>query len=86
MVWVPWKYSEDNISACKNVNVAVAAYVTIQARLKLYEYLSELWSLCCTASAICVENVDEPQKGHQATIWFTSQMSFEDFYSGSFIG
>ena len=28
--------------AGKNVNVAVAAYVTTQAHLKLYEYLREL--------------------------------------------
>jgi hypothetical protein len=28
MAWVSWKYSEENIAAEKNVNVAVAAYVT----------------------------------------------------------
>jgi len=48
VAWVSWKYSEDNIAAGKNVNVAVAAYVTTQARLKLYEYLSKLGSLFCT--------------------------------------
>jgi len=37
--WVSWKYSEDIIAVGKNVNVAVATYVTTQARLKLYEYL-----------------------------------------------
>jgi len=37
VAWVSWKYSEDNIAVGKNVNVAVAAYVTTQARLKLYE-------------------------------------------------
>jgi len=37
-----WKYSEDNVGACKNVNVAIAAYVTTQAPLKLYESLREL--------------------------------------------
>ena len=42
VVWVCCKYSEDNIAVGKNVNVAVAAYVTTQARLKPYEYLSEL--------------------------------------------
>jgi len=42
MVWVSWNHSEDNIATGKNVNVAVAAYVMTQARLKLYEYLSEL--------------------------------------------
>jgi hypothetical protein len=42
VAWVSWKYSEENVAAGKNVNVAVAAYITTQARLKLYEYLSEL--------------------------------------------
>ena len=35
VVCVSWKHSADNIAAGKNVNVAVAAYVTNQARLKL---------------------------------------------------
>ena len=48
MAWVSWKYSEENVAAGKNVNVAVAAYITTKARLKLYEYLSELWSLSST--------------------------------------
>jgi len=39
---VPGKYSEDNVTTGKNVNVAVAAYVTTQARLKLYGHLSKL--------------------------------------------
>jgi len=30
---VSWKYYEDNIAIGKNVNVAVGAYVTTQARL-----------------------------------------------------
>jgi hypothetical protein len=30
VVWVPWKYAEDNITSGKSVNVAVAAYVTTQ--------------------------------------------------------
>ena len=42
VAWVSWKYSEDNVTTGKNVNVAVAAYVTTQARLKLYGYLSKL--------------------------------------------
>ena len=44
---VSWKYSEENVATGKNVNVAVAAYVTTQARLKQYEYLRELGSLSC---------------------------------------
>jgi len=75
-------------SAGKNVNGAVAAYVTTQARLKLYEYLSELGEsvlYCDTVSAIYVHNVDEPPEvktgdylGH-----FTEEL--EKFGSSSFI-
>jgi hypothetical protein len=42
MAWESWRYSEDNVAAGKNVNVVVAAYVTTQTRLTLYEYLREL--------------------------------------------
>ena len=42
VVWISWKFSENNVTTGKNVNVAVAAYVTTQVRLKLYEYLSKL--------------------------------------------
>jgi hypothetical protein len=41
VAWVSWRYTEDNVAAGKNFNVVIAAYVTIQARLKLYEYLSK---------------------------------------------
>ena len=33
VAWVSWKYSENNVPAGKNVNVAGAAYVTAQAQL-----------------------------------------------------
>ena len=33
---VSWKYSEDNVPAGKNDNVAAVAYLTTQARLKMY--------------------------------------------------
>ena len=61
-VW--WKYSE-NVAAGKTVNVAVAGYVTIRARLKLYVYLrglgeSELYS--DTDSVICMQKLVKPQK------------------------
>jgi len=47
----------------KNVNVAVAAYVTIQARLKLYGYLSKLGKyVLYYDSVIYVQKVDEPPK------------------------
>ena len=42
VAWDSWKYSENNVAAGKNVNVAVAAYVRAQAWLKLYEYLRKL--------------------------------------------
>ena len=48
----------------KNVNVAVA-YVTTQAQLKLYEYLSELGDsvlYCDTESVVFIQNVDDPPK------------------------
>ena len=64
-VWVSWKYSENNVAAGKNVNVAIAAYVTTQARLKLYEYLSVLGEsvlYCDTDSVIFVQkNNDAPR-------------------------
>ena len=47
----------------KNINVAVAAYVTTQARLKLYKLLSKLGNsvlYCDTDSVIYIQNVDEP--------------------------
>jgi hypothetical protein len=42
VAWVSWKLFEDNVTSGKNVNVAVAAYVATQGRLKVYEYLSKL--------------------------------------------
>ena len=60
-----WKYSEDNIAVGKNVNVAVAAYVTTQARLKLYEYLSKLREsvlYCDTDSVIFIKKGNDPPK------------------------
>jgi hypothetical protein len=42
MALVSWKYPEDNVAAGKNVNEAVAAYLTTKAQLKLYEYPSKL--------------------------------------------
>jgi hypothetical protein len=65
VLWVSWKYSEENVAAGKNVNVAVAAYVTTQARLKLYEYLGELSEsvlYCDSDSVTYIQNIDEPQK------------------------
>jgi hypothetical protein len=47
------------------VNVAVAAYIATQARLKLYEYLRELGEsvlYCDTDSTIFIQKVDESPK------------------------
>jgi hypothetical protein len=62
---VSLKYSKINVAAGKNVNVAVAAYVTTQARLKLYVYLSKLeqYILYCDTDVVnYVRNVDELPK------------------------
>ena len=36
VAWISWKDSESNVATGKIVNVAVAAYVTTQAQVKLY--------------------------------------------------
>ena len=60
VAWVSWKYSEDNVTTGKNVNVAVAAYVTTQARLKLYGYFSKLGKcFILRYKLIYVQKVDE---------------------------
>jgi len=48
----------------ENFNVAVAAYVTTQAWLKLYGYLRKLGKsvLYCDTDYYFVQKVDEPQK------------------------
>ena len=65
MVWISWKFSEINVTTGKNVNMAVAAYVTTQARLTLYEYLSKQGDSVLyydRDSVIYIQNVDEPSK------------------------
>jgi len=67
VAWVSWKYSDENVASGKNVNVAVAAYVTTQARLKLYEYLSKLGKsvlYCDTNSLIYVQKVGLSGRPH----------------------
>ena len=76
---VSWKYFEDNIAVGKNVNVAVAAYVTTQARLKLYKYLSKMGEsvlYCDTDSVIFMQMGNDPQMSKQGIIWATWQMSW----------
>ena len=88
VAWVSWKYSEDNVTTGKNVNVAVAAYVTTQARLKLYGYLSELGKsvlYCDTDSVIYVQKVGEPPKVTIGDYLGDLTDELEEFGSGSFI-
>ena len=88
VAWVSWKYSEDNVATWKNVNVAVAAYVTTQVRLKLYEYLKKLGKsvlYCDTDSFIYIQNVDEPPKVKTGYYLGDLTDELEEFGSGSFI-
>jgi hypothetical protein len=88
VAWVSWKYSEVNVTTGKNVNVAVAAYVTTQARLKLYGYLSELGKAvlyCDTDSVIYVRKVGEPPKVTIGDYLGHLTDELEEFRSGSFI-
>ena len=88
VAWVSQKYSEDNVAAYKNINLAVAAYVTPQSRLKVYKYLSELgqsvlyWD---TDSVVFLEKYNEPQKVKTGDYLgeFTNQL--EEYDPGSFI-
>jgi hypothetical protein len=88
VVWISWKFSENNVTAGKNVNVAVAAYVTTQARLKLYEYLSKLGDsvlYCDTDSVIYIQNVGEPLKVETGYYLGDLTDELEEFGSGSYI-
>jgi len=77
VAWVSWKYSEDNVTTGKNVNVTVAAYVTTQARLKLYGYLSKLGkSVLYCDSVIYVQKVDEPPKSNNRGLSGRPQISW----------
>ena len=57
------KIFRDNIPVGNNVNVAFAASVTTQARLKLYEYLSKMREsvlYCDTDSVIFIQKDNYP--------------------------
>jgi len=87
VVWFSWKYSEDNVAS--NVNVAVAAYVTTQACLKLYDYMSKLGEsvlYCDTDSVIYVQKVDESPRVTTGDYLGDLTDELEEFGSGSFIG
>ena len=88
VAWVSWKHTEENIATGKNVNVAVAAYVTSQARLKLYQYLSELGEsvlYCDTDSVIYIHNVGEPTKVKTGDYLGDLTNELEEFGAGSYI-
>ena len=62
---VSWKYSEDNVTAEKNVNVAFAVSLTTQSRLKLYEYLSKLGKSVFyfdTGTVIFIQKDNDPKR------------------------
>ena len=79
VAWVSWKYCEDNVAVRKKVNVAVAAYMTTQGRIKLCEYLSKLGEsvlYCDTDSVIFIQKDNYPEKSKEGIIWATSQTSW----------
>jgi len=87
VAWVSWKYSEDNVTTGKNISVAVTAYVTTQAWLKLYGYLSKLGKsvlYCDTDSVIYVQRVDGPPKVRIGDYLGDLTDELEEFGSGSF--
>ena len=76
------------MTTLKNVNLAVAAYVTTQARLKLYEYLSKLGKSALyrdTDSVIYIKNVEEPSKVEKGVYLGDLTDELEEFGSGSYI-
>ena len=78
VAWVSCKYFEDNVATGKNVNVAVATYLTTQARLKLCECLSKLGKsvlYCDPDSFISIRMWVNPPKLKREIIWATSKMS-----------
>jgi hypothetical protein len=88
VVWFSWKYAEDNITSGKNVNVPIGAYVTTQARLKLYEYLNRLGQsvlYCDTDSVVYVQKTPEPPKVAIGDYLGDLTDELEEYGSGSYI-
>jgi len=87
VAWVSWKYSEVNKHKGKNLNVAFAAYVPTQPRVKLYEYLSKLRNCpyCDTDSIIYIHNVDEYPKVEAVDYLGDLTYELDEFGSGSYI-
>jgi hypothetical protein len=83
-----YRGKRENVKPGKNVNVVVAAYVTPQARLKLYEYLEVLDRsviYCDTASVIYVQKPGEPEKVHTGDYLGDLTDELEEFGPGSYI-
>jgi hypothetical protein len=88
VAWVSWKCIEENVSPGKNVNVVVAAYVTAQARLKLYEYLRVLDRsvlYCDTDSLIYIQKPGEDPKVKTGDYLGNLTNELEEFGQGSYI-
>lgn len=65
MVWLTWKYveEEENTPVLRHTNEVIEAYVTTEARLKLYKYLDllkEMAMYCDTDSVIYIQKCGEP--------------------------
>jgi hypothetical protein len=66
VVWVTWKYveEEENMPALRHTKEVIGAYVTTEARLKLYTYLDSLKkraTYCDTDSVIYVQKCGQPR-------------------------
>jgi hypothetical protein len=88
VVWISWKYTEENHPTGKNVNIAVAAYVTTQARLKLYEYLNQLGECvfyCDTDSVIYIHKVGQAQNVKTGDYLGDLTDGLEEYCPGSYI-
>jgi hypothetical protein len=48
VVWVTWKYVEENMPILSHTNEVIGAYVTTGARLKLYSNLDALKRAICS--------------------------------------
>jgi hypothetical protein len=85
---VSWKYAEDNITSGKMVNIAVVAYVTTEARLKLYDYMNRLGQsvlYCDTDSVVYVQKTAKPSKIAIGDYLGDLTDELQEYGSGSYI-
>jgi hypothetical protein len=87
VAWIFWKYSDNNVATGKNVNVAVAAYVTHKLGLNCTSICVSWVNLSCTVidSVIYIQNVDEPPKVETGYYLGDLTDELEEFVSGSYI-